>query len=282
MKAHETKLLKLLDGSKQFLIPIYQRTYSWSIKQCEQLLKDILQAGRNVTLKGHFVGSVVYIQSDQYTATTTASLLVIDGQQRLTTLSLLIECLATAVDARAVTLSAGMTTKKLRNLYLLNPNDEGEAYFKLLLTKSDKPTLMYVVDGTGGKEPPKQPSQRILTNHGFFQEQLSGLSPADLDCVWKGIDKLLVVDVSLERGQDNPQLIFESLNSTGLELSQADLIRNFVLMGLEPKQQEMLYTEHWSPMEQDFGQGQYAERFDRFMRDYLTVKLGRIPNIREV
>ena len=280
MTAHECKVLKLLDGSKQFVIPIYQRTYSWTHKQCKQLLHDISNAGRTAGLKGHFVGSVVYIQDDLYAASQTNALLVIDGQQRLTTLSLLLACLAQELESRSVTLGGGsMSAKKLRNLYLLNPNDEGEAYFKLLLTQSDRLTLMRLIDRG---EMPKNTSLRIIDNHRYFAGELATMDVTGLEAVWQGVEKLLVVDVSLERGQDNPQLIFESLNSTGLELSQADLIRNYVLMGLEPKLQEKLYTQRWFPMEQAFGQEQYAERFDRFMRDYLTVKTGAIPNIREV
>ena len=92
----------------------------------------------------------------------------------------------------------------------------------------------------------------------------------------------MIVDISLNRDQDNPQLIFESLNSTGRELSQADLIRNFILMGLEPQLQTKLYEQYWRPMEVDFGQEAYATHFDSFMRHYLTVKTGEIPNVREV
>lgn len=100
--------------------------------------------------------------------------------------------------------------------------------------------------------------------------------------LFQGIAKLIVVDISLDRDHDNPQLIFESLNSTGLDLSQADLIRNFVLMRLEPKEQAELYTEYWYPMERSFGNLNDSNLFDRFMRDYLTVKMGKIPNIQDV
>ena len=98
----------------------------------------------------------------------------------------------------------------------------------------------------------------------------------------QGLAKLVVVDISLNRDQDNPQLIFESLNSTGRELSQADLIRNFILMGLEPELQARLYQDFWRPMEVAFGQEAYATQFDAFMRHYLTVRTGEIPNVREV
>ena len=91
-----------------------------------------------------------------------------------------------------------------------------------------------------------------------------------------------IVDIALSRDQDNPQLIFESMNSTGRELSQADLIRNFILMGLDPAQQKRLYEEHWRPMEVAFGQQAYGTHFDGFMRHYLTLKTGEIPNVRAV
>ena len=90
------------------------------------------------------------------------------------------------------------------------------------------------------------------------------------------------MDISLNRDQDNPQLVFESMNSTGRELTQADLIRNFILMGLEPQVQTALYERYWRPMEVDFGQEAYAKHFDAFMRHYLTLKTGEIPNVREV
>ena len=130
-------------------------------------------------------------------------------------------------------------------------------------------------------ELPQNFSQKIIQNYKFFESQLlkNNVSPMK---IFNGISKLFIVDISLERGNDNPQLIFESLNSTGLDLSQADLIRNYVLMDLEPAEQEQLYNKYWQPMENDFGQEGYTDYFDRFVRDYLTIKLGRIPNIGEV
>ena len=107
------------------------------------------------------------------------------------------------------------------------------------------------------------------------------LNDVNLETVYNGIQKLRVVDIALDRSHDNPQLIFESLNSTGLSLSQADLIRNYVLMGQEPDFQDRLYREYWLPMERSFG-NEYTKRFDRFIRDYLTLETRQIPNIRSV
>ena len=128
---------------------------------------------------------------------------------------------------------------------------------------------------------PADPSIRITGNFAFFEKQIA-LLEGDLVHFCNGLAKLVIVDISLSRDQDNPQLIFESMNSTGRELSQADLIRNFILMGLNPSQQEQLYEEHWRPMEVAFGQEAYGAHFDWFMRYYLTVKTGEIPRVRAV
>ena len=121
----------------------------------------------------------------------------------------------------------------------------------------------------------------MTENFALFESWIADCK-GDLVPVCKGLAKLVVVDIALSRDQDNPQLIFESMNSTGRELSQADLIRNFILMGLEPKLQTRLYEQFWRPMEVDFGQDAYGTHFDGFMRHYLTVKTGDIPNVREV
>lgn len=128
---------------------------------------------------------------------------------------------------------------------------------------------------------PKGYSFRIKENFDFFLEKIKSLDK-NLVPLCKGLAKLVIVDISLNRNQDNPQLIFESMNSTGRELSQADLIRNFILMGLEPAHQTSLYQDHWRPMEVEFGQEAYGSHFDRFMRHYLTIKTGEIPNIDQV
>lgn len=276
MKATETKLLDYLRKSAQFIIPIYQRTYSWTDKQCEQLWRDIVHAGSDSSVTGHFVGSVVYVEKGLYSHSSIPQLLVIDGQQRLTTISLFIAALAGAIAARGGV--EATNPKKLKNYFLLNNEEEGELTYKLLLTQTDKETLIKIVEG---KALPEKSSRRVVENFQFFVDRLSDTS-VDLKAVYEGLCKLIIVDISLNRDHDNPQLIFESLNSTGLELSQADLIRNYVLMGLEAKEQEELYNDHWFPMEQSFGQANYVQLFDRFMRDYLTVKTSSIPNIREV
>jgi uncharacterized protein with ParB-like and HNH nuclease domain/predicted transport protein len=276
MKATEASLLQFLKKSPQFVIPIYQRTYSWTDKECLQLWADIMRAGRDDAISAHFVGSVVYVEKGLYQVSSQSPLLVIDGQQRLTTVTLLLEALSRHLgDTEPV---EGFSAKKLRNYYLLNPLEDGDKAFKLLLTQTDKDSLRALVQQ---RPLPANGSVRIAQNFELFDRQLQGLR-GDLALLCHGLSKLVIVDVALNREQDNPQLIFESMNSTGRELSQADLIRNFVLMGLEPQHQTKLYEQHWRPMELGFGQESYGAYFDAFMRHYLTVKTGEIPNVRAV
>jgi len=276
MKATEANLLDFLKKSPQFVIPIYQRTYSWTERECRQLWDDILRTGSNDAIAAHFVGSIVYIEKGLYQVTSQSPLLVIDGQQRLTTVMLILEVLARHVGHGEPV--DGFSAKKVRSYYLLNPLEDGERHFKLLLTQTDMQSLLALVQQ---KPQPAEPSLRITENFEFFEEQIGSLGD-DLIPLCNGLAKLLIVDISLSRDQDNPQLIFESMNSTGRELSQADLIRNFILMGLEPAQQTQLYVDHWRPMEVDFGQEAYGTQFDSFMRHYLTLKTGDIPNVRAV
>lgn len=276
MKATEAKLLDFLGSRRQFIIPIYQRTYSWEEPECRQLWDDILRSGTDKAISAHFVGSIVYIEESLYQVTNQSPLLVIDGQQRLTTVTLLIEALARQLGGNEPV--NGFSARKLRNRYLCDPDEDGEAAHKLLLTRTDKETLLAII---GQKPIPAEQSLRLMENFAFFKEQVKALGD-NLEALCKGLDKLIMVDIALTRDHDNPQLIFESMNSTGRELSQADLIRNFILMGLEPHHQEQLYNDYWRRMETAFGQEAYSKHFDGFMRHYLTLKTGKIPQVRKV
>lgn len=278
MEAKAAPLLGLLGGPRQFIIPLFQRTYSWREKHCQRLWDDVVRVGRDPGREGHFVGSVVYVERGLYTLSSRVPrVLVIDGQQRLTTITLLIAALRNAGAFPGIE-GDQVTPEILTNYYLQNSAESGDLRHKLVLTQSDKDTLLRIVDR---KPLPELKSRRVLENYKFFEERVasSGVDPA---VIYRGLNKLLVVDIALSREHDNPQLIFESLNSTGLELSQADLIRNYVLMGLEQDLQDRLYDVYWRPIEARFGNGEAGGLFDRFMRDYLTVKTRTIPNIRDV
>jgi len=277
VKATEVKLLDFLRKSPQFIIPIYQRTYSWTPAECQQLWDDIMRTGSDERVSTHFVGSIVYIEEGLSQVSSQSPLLVIDGQQRLTTMTILLEALARQLLEGTEPVD-GFSAKKLRNYYLLNALEEGERAYKLLLTQTDRETLLALVDQ---KPPPEANSVRLLDNFALFEDLIEGLD-GDLVPLCHGLAKLMVVDIALSRDQDNPQLIFESMNSTGRELSQADLIRNFVLMGQQPKQQAALYKDYWRPMEVAFGQEAYGLHFDGFMRHFLTLRTGEVPRIRDV
>ncbi len=188
-----------------------------------------MKAGENNDVNAYFIGSIVYIEKGLYQITSQSPLLVIDGQQRLTTISLLIAALADELESLPSgnkEIIEGFSPKKLRNYYLLNPEEELEGHFKLILSKKDKETLKAIIKN---KAYPKEYSNNVVECYWLFRKWLSNNSSKLVD-LCKGIAKLIIVDVSLTRGEDNPQLIFESMNSTGKELTQADLIRNFVLM----------------------------------------------------
>jgi len=281
MKAVEAQLLTLMNNAPQFAIPIYQRTYSWEEEQCRQLWDDIIRSGEANDDYPHFIGSIVYIQEGIFHTTNQMPLMVIDGQQRLTTVSLILAALAEKLELLPGDDQEpyeGFSPDIIRNCYLLNPTRRDLRYYKIILTQTDKETLMAICKKGVNLQ---NPSLRIQENYNLFKMWIDDYK-GSMVSICRGIAKLMVVDVALNRGEDNPQLIFESMNSTGKELTQADLIRNYVLMDLEQEKQTNLYQQYWYPMECDFGQQAYNTYFDGFMRHYLTLKSGEIPRIDDV
>jgi uncharacterized protein with ParB-like and HNH nuclease domain/predicted transport protein len=270
MEANKSTLFQLLNGEKQFRIPIYQRTYSWEKEACERLIDDILAIADAPEGQSHFLGSVVYVAQLDYQVAGVNSLLVIDGQQRLTTLSLLILALRKRVSDG---IDIGVKSGPLGNYYLFNANEDenDDRYIKLELTQSDRDIYRRLC--FSAPPGPKDQESRVKQNFDFF---VRFLESGDPQRVYRGIQRLQIVYIALEKGKDNPQLIFESMNSTGLSLAQADLVRNYVLMGLDHHIQTSLYNKFWFPMERIFGE-QYREEFDAFMRTYLTVRRSTIP-----
>jgi uncharacterized protein with ParB-like and HNH nuclease domain/predicted transport protein len=264
MQARDVFLTQLIQGPKQFLIPIFQRTYRWKEANCTQLFQDILRAGQSPNIQSHFIGSTVLIPSES----TTASIpqwQVIDGQQRLTTVTLLIAALLKRAEEFCIETVSATPLQAVREYFLINNYGQGDAKYKLLLTKSDKPVLCSIVD----QQPlTKNSANNINRNYGFFYDCFSEVDT--IERIYQGLQKLKVVEVVLQAEQDDSQSIFESLNSTGVDLSQADLIRNYVLMRQTHEEQTLLYENQWFPMEQLFG-GSYESKFDRFVQDFLTL-----------
>lgn len=269
MKADVTTLLNFIKGNQknQLVIPIYQRLYSWEKEQCKQLWDDIIKIGGNDKMDGHFIGSILYVL-DGITHSDNA-LLIIDGQQRLTTITLLLTALRNH-------LSDEVKRKEIENHYLINSDKDGDKKFRLILSESDKDTLLSLIDKDRRK--PSEPSSKIVENFKLFEEWIHK-NTNQLETIFKGLEKLMIVEIALEKGKDDPQLIFESMNSKGIELAQTDLIRNYIVMETEIEKQEGFYNKYWRAMEEEFKQNK--KLFDRFVRHYLTIKT-RIPNINKV
>ncbi|GAA8755339.1 DUF262 and DUF1524 domain-containing protein [Helicobacter pylori] len=269
MKADATPLLKFIkDNQKnQLVIPIYQRVYSWEKEQCKQLWDDIIKIGGNDKMDRHFIGSILYVIHDAKYSNNT--LLIIDGQQRLTTITLLLTALRNH-------LSDEVKRKEIEDHYLINSDKDGDKKFRLILSESDKDTLLSLIDKDRRK--PSEPSLKIVENFKLFEEWIRK-NTDKLETIFKGLEKLMLVEIALEKGKDEPQLIFESMNSKGMELAQTDLIRNYIIMETEIEKQEGFYNKYWRAMEEEFKQNK--KWFDRFVRHYLMIKT-RVPNINKV
>ncbi|RVY77785.1 DUF262 and DUF1524 domain-containing protein [Helicobacter pylori] len=276
----EAKAMKLLDfisksQEKQFVIPIYQRVYSWEKEQCKQLWDDIIKTGGNDQIERHFIGSIVFVHDGIYT-TNYNELLIIDGQQRLTTITLLFIALRNHLNDEDEFLEK-FSRQKIQNRYLINSDEKGDKKFKLFLSEPDRDTLLSLIDKN--KRKPSEPSVKIVENFKLFEEWIRK-NTDKLETIFKGLEKLMIVWIALEKGKDDPQLIFESMNSKGIELTQTDLIRNYIVMETEVEKQEDFYNQYWRAMEEDFKQNETL--FNRFVRHYLTIKTGEIPNIKKV
>ncbi len=269
MEADATTLLNFIkDNQKnQLVIPIYQRVYSWEKEQCKELWDDIIKIGGNDKMDGHFIGSILYVL-DGITHSNNA-LLIIDGQQRLTTITLLLTALRNH-------LSDEVKRKEIENHYLINSDKDGDKKFRLILSESDKDTLLSLIDKDRRK--PSEPSSKIVENFKLFEEWVSNTNK--LETIFKGLEKLMIVEIALEKRKDDPQLIFESMNSKGMELTQTDLIGNYIIMETEIEKREGFYNKYWRAMEEDFKQNK--KLLDRFVRHYLTIKTREIPNINKV
>ena len=265
MNAQDLPLTQLLDGAKQFIVPIFQRDYSWGTKHCQQLWNDILRVGGDPAARAHFLGSVVYIAAEDNQAAIPRWLLI-DGQQRLSTVTLLLTALRDRLKTHPSDDEALPSDEEVEDRFLRNRHGKGERRSKLTLRRADNEALSTLL---AGQVLTDTAAETVRENYAFFQERLA---EADLAQVYAGIAKLVIVDVSLTRGHDDPQMIFESLNSTGLDLTQADLIRNFVLMRLDDELQTRLYEDYWRPIELAFG-NRYRSEFDKFCRDFLVLKL---------
>lgn len=277
MKPSDSVFLDRLQAdSIRYVIPVYQRMYSWREANCQQLWRDVIAVGGSENGQ-HFTGSIMWVQDGGVDGSGEITALLIDGQQRMTTLSLLLIALADYAKSKKGLAPDGSPLefkwKHILNRYLLHDEDcapgEGRRY-KLSLSEDDNDTFHSLIDELEDEGTIKvRTSDRISENYETLRSWVETIGNPNV--VWRGIRKLQVISVSLEQGKDNPQAIFESMNSTGKDLSAADLVRNYVLMGLPVKDQDRLYRNYWRPIEKLLGEDSENELFDEFLKDYLTV-----------
>lgn len=264
MKAGEEKIEVLLQKTKtQFVIPIYQRRYEWLFEQCKELLEDIMEVAGEDSSWVHFVGSIVYVEGGAVTSSGVSKLSVVDGQQRLTTLFLIYIVLYRIAKEN----SNEALAEEIKENFLINKFASDSEKLKLLTDDSGMEAIRHLVNG--GEKADYVGRSRVVDNFDFFRKNITN---GNIDTVRTGLSKLAFVEVILDRERDNAQKIFESLNSTGLDLSQNDLIRNFILMGLSPDQQELIYKDYWHHIDklarnEDDGKSKLSE----FIRGYLII-----------
>lgn len=271
MKGVDRPLTQLIKAMSQFVIPVFQRDYSWRANEhCEQLWNDVLRVANSETQKSHFLGAIVGMPDEDH-AIGFNRCQVVDGQQRLTTATLLLVALRDHL-RDAPDESVELTADQIDSTYLRDPSRKGEQRYRLLLRRHDRNSLCALIDG----RPTEAPSVNIEAAYRFFRDRIKTVDP---ESVWRGIHQLVVVEVTLNDETDNPQEIFESLNTTGLTLSKSDLIRNYILMGLQPERQTHLYEHYWRRIEDCF-RGLSEHVFDDFARDYADVKTKRSTQTR--
>jgi uncharacterized protein with ParB-like and HNH nuclease domain len=261
MHANQTDIQRILGGVQQYVIPLFQRPYSWETKQWNTLWQDLLELCEDEKPRNHFIGSIVTMPSKSVPEGVTKFILI-DGQQRLTTLLVLL----TVFREKARTLP-GNLADKIDDLLLKNRHQEGNDVYKLLPTQIDRVAFFAILNG---QELPKD--SQLVKAFDFFEKKLRLQHTLDLEKLYTVIGKSLVlVSIVLDK-DDNPYLIFESLNAKGQPLKQADLIRNYFFMRIHVGDQEKMYDEHWKPMQERLGENltEYIRHF--LMRDGKNVK----------
>ena len=268
MKGSETKLIKYMEGAdKRFVIPVYQRNYDWKIENCKQLYDDLVKVIRNKR-KNHFFGSIVSTynpdgDNEEYQ--------IIDGQQRLTTVSLLLLAMYNLIRQGKVAPSDSRLSDRIYEDYLVDKYQPEETRIKLKPIKNDRKAFGKLFD----EETEHIGGSNLTTNYNYFYDRIQK-EEITIDELFQAIRSLEIISIRLD-SDDNPQLIFESLNSTGLDLSEGDKIRNYILMGQPSRQQEIYYEKYWNKIEENTNY-----QVDLFVRDYLSVKQQATPSLNKI
>lgn len=268
MKGNASYLMKFLDGSqKRFIIPVYQRNYDWKNENCKQLFDDLVSVIREKK-DTHFFGSIVsYAHSRD-------EVVLIDGQQRITTVSLILIAMLNALKKGDLTTDDNTLQYRIED-YLVDKYDKTERKVKLKPFRDDCVAFDRLIYN---EESEYINDSKVTVNYRYFYDRIVNRRELTVDELFKAVNSLEIIDIELEpQHGDNPQLIFESLNSTGLDLTESDKIRNFVLMNLAPDIQEKFYDAYWNKIEKCS-----KDELDGFVRNYLTIKNGTIPTLKGI
>ena len=268
MKGSELRLIEYMEGSKKrFIIPVYQRNYDWKIENCKQLYDDLIQVIKNNS-KTHFFGSIVSVYEPSGRNT---EFLIIDGQQRLTTMSLLFLALYNLLEEKIIISEDESLKDQIYEDFLVDKYQPQEKRMKLKPIKNDQKAFSKLFNS---KDDYIKDSN-LTINYSYFYERIQK-QEITIDELFDAICRLEIINITLNN-EDNPQLIFESLNSTGLDLSEGDKIRNYILMGLPKQKQDEYYEKYWNCIEK-------CTKYDvsSFIRDYLSVKQLVIPSQKKV
>lgn len=267
MRANEKNLLRFLEGTdKSFIIPVYQRNYDWKKSNCKQLFDDLIRITKE-NYRTHFMGSIVHIYNQ---SGKNYEYMIIDGQQRLTTISILLLAIYNAVDKNDIN-GKGVNINKIKDEYLIDKYAPENKKIKLKPIKDDSVAFEKLFESDMFIK-----ESNVTYNYDYFYNRLLKM-PITVEMLYKAIEQLMIVEIELKANEDDPQLIFESLNSTGLDLTEADKVRNYILMKLERNIQEELYNKFWNKIEINT-----MFNVSAFLRDYLTIKRNKIPNIKAV
>lgn len=261
MKASEKTILRFMDGQdKKFIIPVYQRPYSWKRENCSQLMKDLTDVYKR-GYETHFLGSIVYVSQNDGDCEEYS---IIDGQQRITTISLLLLAIMNYIRSNPQLTVQGINPDKIKNAYLVDEYADSEKKLKLKLVQNDDAAYEALLKGNKPVE-----NTSVTANYNYLYNEVANLPTEDLSGLYKAVTKLIVVSISLQpQNGDDPQLIFESLNSTGLDLEVSDKVRNYVLMRMKNKEQEKFFHTYWKPLEELVT----PKEMNKFIRYYLEIK----------
>ena len=268
MKGSEAKLLGFMEGAdKRYVIPVYQRKYDWKIGNCSQLYEDLKKIIRDKR-DSHFFGSIV---SNVVPEGSKIEFHIIDGQQRLTTLTLLLLAISNLVKSGRVHSEETDLNEQIMQRFIIAPWAKNDDKIKLRPVREDRVALEKLF----GPVEDYDRGSNLTINYQFFYDQILK-EEVTVDELYDAIGKLEIISITLDAG-DNAQLIFESLNSTGLALQEGDKIRNYILMGMTPKDQDYYYDTFWTKIEKCT-----ANDVSGFVRDYLSIKTLVTPTISNV